>query len=98
MTTSIQPPGEDPGREPSKYGPCWSRGFFIAAVLSLGFWIPIYLVVDDQWSNTCWYEFGIAFIVIAACLSLAWLTCTLAEKLEQRARKAPRSDGSLAAG
>jgi hypothetical protein len=84
VTTPIQPLEPEGDREPSQYGRSWSQGIFIAAGLSLGFWTPVYLVVEDQWPNTWWYEFAIAFIFTAAFLSLAWLTCTLAEHLEKR--------------
>ena len=70
----------------------------MAAGLTLGFWTPIYLLVDDRLTDAGWYEFAIAFIVSAAFLSLAWLTGTLAEVLEKRSRQDFRCGADPAAG
>jgi hypothetical protein len=68
----------------SKYGIEWSQGFGVAAVVSLGVWLPAYLVVSDRFAEAGWYDFAIAFIVMAAVGTLAWVTCAVAEGLEGR--------------
>ncbi|HTY87642.1 MAG TPA: hypothetical protein VMB80_09280 [Candidatus Acidoferrum sp.] len=76
--------------DPPKYGKHWSQGAGMALLLSLGFWAPIYLEVEDQWPNAWWSDFALAFIISAAFLSLSWLTGTLSEYLEKRDREVSR--------
>lgn len=73
----------------SKYGREWSQGLGVAAVLSMGVWLPAYLVVSDRFAEAWWYDFAIGFIVLTAVGTLAWVTCAVAEWLEKRnARRA----------
>ena len=71
----------------SKYGIEWSQGFGVASVLSLGVWLPAYFVVSDRFAEAWWYDFALAFIVMAAVGTLAWVTCAVAERLERRSGK-----------
>jgi hypothetical protein len=91
MATPGQKPQNEAVREPSKYGKHWSQGFFIALILSLGFWAPIYLEVNDKCADAWWNDFAMAFIAFGAFLSLSWLTCAISEYLEKRGRKNPGS-------
>ncbi len=75
--------------EPSKYGKRWSQGTIIALIVSLGFWTPVYLEVNDKWANAWWNDFATAFIASAAFLGLSWLACAISEYLEKRDRKHP---------
>jgi hypothetical protein len=69
---------------PPKYGIEWSQGFGVAAIASFGVWLPACLVVGDHFAEAWWYDFAIAFIVMAAVGTLAWVTCGVAEGLERR--------------
>jgi len=71
----------------SKYGIEWSQGFSVAAFVSLAVWLPAYFTVSDRFAEAWWYDFAIAFIVLAAVGTLAWVTCAVAEWLERRSGK-----------
>jgi len=68
----------------SKYSIEWSQGFGVGAVVSLMVWLPAYFTVGDRFAEAWWYDFAIAFIVLAAVGTLAWVTCAVAEYLERR--------------
>ena len=72
----------------SKYGIEWSQGFGVAALISLAVWLPAYFEVSDRFAEAWWYDFAIAFIVMAAVGMLAWVTCAVAEYLERRKGRA----------
>ena len=72
--------------EASKYSIAWSQGFGVASVISLVVWLPAYFEVSDRFAEVWWYDFAIAFIVVGAVVTLAWLTCGVAEWLERRHR------------
>ena len=73
----------------SKYGIEWSQGFGVGAVISLVVWLPAYFEVSDRFAEAWWYDFAIAFIVMAAVGTLAWVTGGVAEYLERRRGKRP---------
>ena len=73
----------------SKYGIEWSQGFGVAAVISLVVWLPAYFEVSDRFAEAWWYDFAIAFIVMAAVGTLAWVTGGVAEYLERSSGKRP---------
>ena len=68
----------------SKYGIAWSQGFGVGAVTSLVLWLAAYFEVSDQFADDWWYDYAITFIVVGAVVTLAWLTCAVAEWLERR--------------
>lgn len=69
---------------PSKHSPAWSKGLCASAIVSLGVWLPIYFKVQDTWPDAKWVDLAGLALLIAAFLSLAWLTCAFAEYFEQQ--------------